>query len=521
MSEISKNEAAEKQDEGGIRRRKALGYLAVAGVGVPYLSSCTDSNTTEKVAAESARSEVPESIDMGMVIEKGAKNYESWRGQLAWHSFVSDRKPAMFVRPHTCEQVQAAVNFARENGLKISTKSGGHNYYESWMRQDSLVLDLYNFRDVEVDAETSTAWVGPSVWSFNLLNALKPHGLAFPIATCATVPMGGYVMGGGIGYGWQDWGLACDNVLAAEVITADGEIVLASPQENADLYWAARGGVAGFPGAVLRWKLQCHKDPARLRVTAKMFPVSKVSEVIDACQIEADKQIPGLHIHVVAVPTMMAAAVFLPPEVAATINVEEKYVCMAEMYVMADTEEEIEAVSGGHFSASIFEEAVATTVHDGSNGLMSVYQELKGREITVTNQICSAVWTDKPKESAEAIIETLTNADADVAYFALLLNGKNMHKDEGAFSMAGQGSGSLSVYGVWFSDNEHNVANWADAISDELDSYAEGRYINETDCFRRPDQVAQAYTPEKWEKLKAVNSKYDPEGLFHTFPGFK
>ena len=502
-----------------LARRKALGYLAAAGVGLPFLSACSDTGSGGETAA--AAGPASEAVDMGMVIAKGARNYESWRGQLAWHSFVSDRKPAMFVRPHTYGQVVAAVNFARENGLNISTKSGGHNYYEAWMRDDCLLLDLYNFRHVEVDAKTSTAWVGPSVWSYNFLNALKPYKLAFPISTCSSVPMGGYVLGGGIGYGWQDWGLACSNILAAEVVTAAGEIVVATPDKYSDLYWAARGGVAGFPGAVLRWKLQCHEDRAKLRLTARMFPVSKMSAVIDACQAEIDKNIPGLHIHVVVLPTAMAKAAFLTPDVAAAVDIRESYVCLSEMYVRADTEAELDEITKARFSAPIFAEAVATSVHNGNNGLISVYQELKGREITVTNQICSAVFTDRPKESMAAIVEPLTNSGIDLAYVAIVLNGTNLQPQNAAFSMAGPGSSSLSCYGVWFTDKEQETADWAQQIHAGLEPYAEGRYINETDCFRHPEQVAKAYTPEKWKQLQAVNKKYDPKGLFLTFPGFE
>lgn len=502
----------------GLSRRKLLGSLGGLGLAIPLLSAC--GAKTEDTAP--AVSEAPAGpLDMGMVIDRDDSNYESWRGQLAWHNFVSNRLPATIVRPHTYEQVVAAVNFARENGLKVSVKSGGHNYYESWMRDDCLLLDMYNFRNVEVDEASETAWVGPSVWSYNLLNALKPYNLAFPVATCLSVGMGGYVMGGGIGYGWQEWGMACHNIVAAEVVTADGEIVTATADQHSDLYWAARGGVAGFPGVVLRWKLQCHKDRSNLQLTAKMFPVSRMSEVIDACQVEVLKGVPGVHTHVVVLPTMMAKAAFLTPEVAATVDIKESYVCLAEMYVMNDSAEQIQPITDARFTAPIFAEAAATSVHKGNNGLISVFQELKGREITYTNQICNAVWTDKPRESMEAIVEPLTNAGADLAYVAIVMNGKNMHRDDAAFSMAKTGSSSLSCYGVWFSDKEKETAEWAETISKGLAPYAEGRYINETDCFRRPDEVKLAYTPENWEKLHVVNEKYDPNKLFHTFPGFE
>ena len=486
-------------------RRQVLKGIG-AGIVLPSLSSCAQPSS-------------PTPPDMGLVIDKGDSNYESWRTQLSWHPTPSSRKPGKIVRPHTIAQVVEAVRYARGNGLKISVKSGGHNYYESWMRDDGLLLDLHDFRDVEVNAQENTAWVGPSVWCYSLLLALQPHGLTFPISTCATLGMGGYIMGGGIGYGWQDWGMACHSVLAVEIVTANGEIVIASATENEDLFWAARGGLAGFPGIVTKWKLQCHPDPDAVRVTTKVFPLSKMPEAIAASQAMGLKRMHGVHLQLVVAPTSMLGAVLLPPEQAASLELVESHVCLVESYVFAGSQEAAATTTDLVFSDPVFSQAVATTTNEG-RGLISIYQELKGREVTYTDQICVPVWSDRPAECIETVLETLTKSEADAAYMAFLINGRDMHQDDASFSMGRTGSGSLSFYGVWFNDNQQPTANWATRMGELLEPLSEGYYINEVDCFRHPEQVERAYSKKNLQRLQAVNEAYDPEGLFHTFPGF-
>jgi hypothetical protein len=111
--------------------------------------------------------------------------------------------------------------------MSLAIKSGGHNVSEAFLRNGGILLDLGELQGIEIDAENQTAWVQPALWSHGLLRMLAPHGLAFPVAHCATVPMGGYLLGGGLGYNHDNWGiLACHSVLAAEVVLANGEGVV-------------------------------------------------------------------------------------------------------------------------------------------------------------------------------------------------------------------------------------------------------------------------------------------------------
>ena len=112
-------------------------------------------------------------------------------------------------------------------------------------------------------------------------------------------------------------------------------------------------------------------------------------------------------------------------------------------------------------------------------------------------------------------------APADAAYVALLINGRDMRLDDGAFSMAGPGSGSMSCYGVWMIKPEEPVAEWAAQMGAVLSPMSEGFYINEVDAFRHPEQVRRSYTDEALARLREINQTYDPDERIHVFPGFR
>ena len=168
-----------------------------------------------------------------------------------------DRRPAFVVRCSGTADVIAAVNFARENELDIAVRGGGHSVPGFGTADDALVIDLSGMRDVQVDPERRTANAqGGATWGiFN--DATHAHGLATTGGVVSTTGVGGLTLGGGIGYLARGHGLSCDNLVSAEVVTADGRALTASEQENDDLFWALRGGGGNF-GVVTSFELRLH-----------------------------------------------------------------------------------------------------------------------------------------------------------------------------------------------------------------------------------------------------------------------
>jgi FAD/FMN-containing dehydrogenase len=173
------------------------------------------------------------------------------------YNAMIERRPRVVVRCAGADDVVAAVNLARESQLDVAVRGGSHSVPGFGTADDAVVIDLSRMQAVDVDPETRTARAdGGATWGiFN--DATHAHGLATTGGIISTTGVGGLTLGGGIGYLSRGVGLSCDNLLSAEVVTADGEVLTASEQANEDLFWALRGGGGNF-GVVTAFEFQLH-----------------------------------------------------------------------------------------------------------------------------------------------------------------------------------------------------------------------------------------------------------------------
>ncbi|MET9693989.1 FAD-binding oxidoreductase [Streptomyces sp. NPDC006514] len=188
----------------------------------------------------------------GAVVTPDDESYDEARKV---HNAMIDRRPAAVVRCANAGDVMAAVDFARENGLDLAVRGGGHSVPGFGTCDRGVVADLSGMRGVRVDAARRTARAeGGATWGdFNA--ATYAFGLATTGGIISTTGIGGLTLGGGIGYLARGLGLSCDNLISADVVTADGRLVVASEEENADLFWALRGGGGNF-GAVTSFEFR-------------------------------------------------------------------------------------------------------------------------------------------------------------------------------------------------------------------------------------------------------------------------
>lgn len=211
----------------------------------------------------------------GTVIRRGDASYDQARR--VWNGMV-DRSPEIIVRCATTADVVAAVNFARDKGLVLAVRGGGHNAAGLGVCDDGLVIDLSPMRAVKVDTAQRIAYVqGGALWR-DLDAATHPHGLATTGGLISTTGVGGLTLGGGLGWLMRKHGLACDNVLAVEIVTADGQVRRASATENPDLFWAVRGGGGNF-GVVTSFEFRLH-PVSTLYAGMLVFPGPRAPEVL-------------------------------------------------------------------------------------------------------------------------------------------------------------------------------------------------------------------------------------------------
>jgi FAD/FMN-containing dehydrogenase len=196
-----------------------------------------------------------------------------------WNGMVS-RRPAAVVRAASTQDVVRAVAFARDQGIELSIKGGGHNIAGLALSDRGLTLDMSGFKDVAVDADAARVSIGAGCTLGDVDRVTQEHGLAATLGFVSLTGVAGLTLGGGFGYLTRRFGWTVDDLEEAEIVTADGQVRRASATENEDLFWALRGGGGNF-GVVTKFTLRLHAVGPQVTAGLIAWPATRAEEVLE------------------------------------------------------------------------------------------------------------------------------------------------------------------------------------------------------------------------------------------------
>ncbi len=213
----------------------------------------------------------------GEVLRPGDPGYDEAR--VVWNGMI-DRRPALIVRPTSADDVATAIRFARERELVVAVRCGGHSIPGLSTCDDGILIDLSRMRGTEVEPRARTARVGGGALLAELDHAAQQHGLVCPVGVVSHTGVGGLTLGGGMGRLQRRFGLTIDNLLAVELVTADGHLIRASEDEHPELFWGIRGAGANF-GIVTGFEFGLHPLDGPVTHGMVMHPIERAEELAE------------------------------------------------------------------------------------------------------------------------------------------------------------------------------------------------------------------------------------------------
>jgi FAD/FMN-containing dehydrogenase len=429
---------------------------------------------------------------------------------MSWYLFLPKRYPDIIVRAKSEADILSALAYAREKKLKVTVRSGGHNPARSVLREGGMLLDLSRFRAVEIDTAAQTAWVEPGVHGEKLVAKLTQQNLDFPAAHTGIVPIGGYIMGGGLGWNMPERDIACRSILAAEVITADGRKVTASADKNADLWWAIRGCGPGFFGVVTRYKLQLFPLYTAMTKSKYLFAIDKLPEVCKALEKVASKKAEQLEV-------LAVVGWFYPPEKPPE---ERDLVCAVSVFAFANSEKDAATLMAPWAETGL----PALSLMKRENRVMDYEQLFSGQETDFSSPKRTAVeniWTDDVSKGLQILAKKMVDdPPPSPRSFALSGWGFSNTREDATSCVSTPAEHYLSWY-LMAEEEKHLALNrrWMDEAVASLRPVTRGHYINEIDPQHYPQHVAECFSEESWKRLAKLRKQYDPNGLFHSWLG--
>jgi FAD/FMN-containing dehydrogenase len=430
----------------------------------------------------------------GQVIGPGDADYDQAR-TIFYGGF--DRRPAVIIRPADDSEVARVVTLARDTGLPLAVRSGGHSNAGHSVVDGGIVLDLCSRRALTIDAAARTAWAEAGLTAGEYTNAAGVHNLATGFGDTGSVGLGGLTLGGGVGYLVRKHGLTIDSLLAADVVTADGQVLRVDPENHPDLFWAIRGGGGNF-GVATRFQFRLHSVET---VYGGLLVLPATAEVIESFVALADAAPEELS----TIANIMPA----PPMPFLTAEQQGQLVVLA-MLVYAGP------LDAGERAVAPFR-ALAAPLADLMHPMR--YPEIYPPEEAEYHPIGAArnLFVDAVDHTAaQRIVDSLKASTAMLAVTQLrVLGGAMARVPAEATAYAHRQRRIMANVATLYQDpvEAPTHAAWVHTLAEALASKQPGAYVNFL-SDEGPARVREAYPTPTWNRLAAIKQRYDPDNLF-------
>jgi FAD/FMN-containing dehydrogenase len=406
------------------------------------------------------------------------------------------RRPALVVRVADATDVSHVVSLARDRGLELAVRSGGHSLAGHSTTDGGIVLDLSEMKNLDLDLPGRTAWAETGLTAGEYTAAAGAHGLATGFGDTGSVGIGGITLGGGVGFLVRKYGLTIDDLLAAEIVTAEGELLYVDAESHPDLFWAIRGGGGNF-GVATRFKFRLHEADT---IVGGMLMLPATSEVISSFVAEAEAAPEELSTiaNVMVAPPMP----FLPPEA------HGQLVIMALLCYAGE-------VDKGERAIAPFR-ALATPLAD-TVGPKPYPQMYEPAEPGPDEEVARSLFVDSfDSRVAQTIVEHLRASTAPLAVAQIrVLGGAMARVSADATAFTHRERGIMVALGAVYERPEETAMHeeWVGAFAAALREGDGGVYVN----FLGDEgeaRIREAYPGATFERLAEIKGRYDSTNLF-------
>jgi FAD/FMN-containing dehydrogenase len=438
----------------------------------------------------------------GRVITAADGDYDQARS--VWNGAI-DAHPAMIARCAGPGDVAAAARFAQDAGLEISVRGGAHSFAGASVGDDGLTIDLSAISQVRVDPDTRTARAGGGATLAQLDAATQAHGLAVPAGTVSHTGIGGLTLGGGFGWLTSQYGLSCDNLRSAQVVTAAGQVLRASAEQHTDLFWALRGGGGNF-GVVTEFEFQLH--PVGLAQLGLFFWDADDGQaaLTLAQQVTAD------------LPPRMGALIFGGNAPPAPFVPEEHHFRPGYGLIVAGFGADAEHARLAGQIRSALPPLVEFTAPIPYTGLQQIIDEAAPWGILAYQK---ALYLDALTPEVITIITAqMPRKQSPMSQLlAIPMGGAFCQVPDEATAFGGSRAPCIVVDAAAFAPDPGLLAadrDWARQLWAGLLPYSQGpaSYVNLMADYDA-DRVQASYGPAKYQRLAQIKAAYDPGNVFH------